>query len=306
MPKLKLNLISLVGLVGVAIWLILFIKSPGFPSADKLFIFLVFVGLVLNQYVSGLVKFSPLALILLIYVSFKGLVPTLEKHVHYTLMPNFDKFLFGTLPTVTLQHWLWHGHVVWYDYIFYVTYMIHFSFPIILGIVIYKTRNKDYWRYAMTYVVAALAGFAVYVLYPAAPPWLASQQGYIPHITRIAHPVVNSFGVHNFSQVYSRFTPNPIASVPSLHATFSVLFSLFVFKLFGKKWGTLSLIYPSTIIFGVIYMGDHYFFDVLTGVLLAIASFALTPYILKHGRPQLERLKEALKKRRVHPAPKPI
>ena len=30
------------------------------------------------------------------------------------------KALFGgTVPTVTLQHWLWHGHVVWYDVIFW-------------------------------------------------------------------------------------------------------------------------------------------------------------------------------------------
>jgi membrane-associated phospholipid phosphatase len=88
-------------------------------------------------------------------------------------------------------------------------------------------------------------------------------------------------GITNSPSIYNRFVPNPVAAVPSLHATFSILFVLFTFKLFGKKWGALSLIYPFMIFFGVVYMGEHYFFDLVCGTVLAVAAYLGVPYLMK-------------------------
>jgi hypothetical protein len=252
--------------------------------------------MIFNQAWDMFKKFGPFILILLAYDSFRSLVPSLNSRVHYTLMPNFDKFIFGTLPTITLQKWLWHGHVTWYDYLFYGFYMLHFVLPIALAVIIYKLREKDYWRFALTYITASFGAFFVFLLYPTAPPWLASQDGYIPHITRISGNVSAAFGVKNFPSIYNRFAPNPVAAVPSLHAAFSVMFVLFVFKLFGKKWGIISLIYPFLIIFGVVYMGEHYVFDVTTGVILAIMSYLLVPHLMKWAAPYHNYLKARVKK----------
>jgi membrane-associated phospholipid phosphatase len=274
-------LTSFVGLIGVFTITTLFIIKPSFPTPDTLLVFLIFIFMIFNIAWGMFKRLGPLAIILIAYDSFKNLLPSIDKHVHYTLMPNFDTSVFGTLPTITLQKLLWHGHVVWYDYIFYGVYMMHFLLPIFLAIIIYEKRSTQYWRFATTYIVASFTAFIFYFLYPTAPPWLASQDHYIPHITRISNAIYESLGVNNFPAIYNRFAPNPVAAVPSLHAAFSVLFVLFVYKLFGKRWAALSLIYPFIIMVGVIYMGEHYAFDVLTGILLAIISFAFTPYLMK-------------------------
>ena len=70
------------------------------------------------------------------------------------------------------------------------------------------------------FVGLTFLGYLTYLLYPALPPWLASQTGHIPHITRIIPVVWNSVGVHGAAALFTggnRFDNN-IAAMPSLHA----------------------------------------------------------------------------------------
>lgn len=284
----KKILISGIGIAGTLACVAVFIKQPSFPTPDKLFVFLVFVFMIFNQAWGMTKKLIPFIAILLAYDSFRGLVPFLNSHVNYDLMPHFDEFLFGgTLPTILLQRWLVHSTSAWYDYVFYITYMLHFVLPIGLAVVIFKLREKAYWRYALTYITASFTAFFIYLAFPAAPPWMATLNGTIPHITRISSAVYSSLGIQNFPSVYNSIAPNPVAAVPSLHCAYAIIFAIFVFKLFGRKWGMVSAVYPALMIFGVVYMGEHYFFDVVTGAVLAVASYYAAPYLMRWARPQV-------------------
>ena len=283
-------LIRIIGVLGTVACIVLFIRTPNFPTPDKILVFLIFVFMMFNEAWEMFKRFAPFVVILLVYDSFRGLVPALNSHVHYTLMPNFDKFIFGTLPTVTLQRWLWHGYVTWYDFMFYAVYMMHFVLPIVLAIIIWKLRESHYWKFVTAYLFTSFAAFLVYLTYPSAPPWLASQNGYIAPIARVSSVVYSAMGIKNFPSLYNHFAPNPVAAVPSLHAAYATLFVLFVFKLFDKKWGTLSLIYPALMIFGVVYMGEHYVFDVVTGIILAVIGFLIAPWLLNQVKRGLRRL----------------
>lgn len=285
---MKKRLISWLGIVGTLWCVISFIHTPSFPTPDKLLVFLIFVFMIFNQALEMVKRLGPFILILLVYDSFRSLVPSLNNRVHYMLMPNFDRWLFGSLPTSQLQQWWWHGHINWYDYVFYVFYMLHFVLSLGLAVLVYKLRPQRYWQFAWTYIVASFTAFIVFLLYPAAPPWLASDKGYIPHITRISSEVYASLGIQNFPSIYNRLAPNPVAAVPSLHTAFAVLFVLFVYKLFGKGWAALSLVYPFCIIVGVVYMGEHYVFDVVTGAALAVAAYVAVPYLMRLTTPYIK------------------
>jgi membrane-associated phospholipid phosphatase len=279
---MKQKIASWIGIIGTIICLILFFREPSFPTPDKLLVFLVFVFMIFNQAWDMLKHFAPFVAILLVYDSFRGLVPFLNGHVNYTLMPNFDKLLLGgNLPTVVLQQWLVRPYVTWYDYVFFIFYLLHFVLAIGMGVAIYKLRRSQYWRYAMTYVLASFGAFFIYLAFPAAPPWMASDNGIIPHITRVSSEVWGAIGITDFPSVYNSFAPNPVAAVPSLHAAFAILFAIFAFKYFGKKWGIVSLVYPFCIVVGVVYMGEHYVFDVITGAMLAVGAFVAAPYVLR-------------------------
>jgi hypothetical protein len=275
---------QVIGVIGTFFCLAVFIHAPSFPTPDKLLIFLVFVFMIFKQAVAMLKRLLPFVAVILVYESFRSVANKLNSHVNYTLAPHIDKLMFGNLPTVYLQNWWWHGHVRWYDFAFYLAYMLHFIIPICLAILVWKTREKWYWRMVNTYLVSAFAAFVTFFLFPAAPPWLAAQHGVIQPITRVSSDVWFALGLKDFPSFYNHISPNPVAAIPSLHAAWATLLVIFVYKLYGKKWALLACIYPFLIYVGTVYQGEHYAFDELTGILYAVAAYFATPYIMRHSK----------------------
>jgi hypothetical protein len=280
MKKIKNNLERIVGIIGVILCGLAYIHAPSFPTPDKLLIFLVFVFMIFNQALAMLKHLLPFVAVILAYESFRSVADKLNSHVDYLTAPRFDQFVFRNLPTTYLQNWLWHGHVRWYDFTFYGAYMLHFIIPIALAILVWKTREKYYWRLVSTYVVTAFAAFITFLVFPAAPPWMASDGHYIHYIVRISSDVWFAMGLHDFPSVYNQLSPNPVAAIPSLHAAWATLLVIFVYKLYGKRWALLAAIYPFLIYVGTVYEGEHYAFDELTGILYAVAAYFITPYLM--------------------------
>ena len=245
--------------------------------------------MIFGQAKEMLKRLLPFVILLLVYESFRGIAHTLNDHVNYTLAPFVDRHLFGNLPTVYLQNWLWKGHTSWYDIVLYIPYMLFFVVPLGLALLVWKTRDHEYWRVVTTYLTVFFGAFLTFLIMPTVPPWLAAQNGYIQPIVRVSSSVWFSLGIHNFPSVYNHIAPNPVAAVPSLHAAVSTLFSIFVFKLYGRRWGALSLLYPILIYVGVVYEGEHYVFDVLMGIIYAFGGYWLTPKLMARGKRLLKR-----------------
>lgn len=270
-----------------------FIIRPSFPTPDKLFIFIFCIFLAYGQAWALFKRLFPFVAVILAYESFRSVADKLNTHVNYLLAPHIDKFLFGNLPTVYLQNWLWHGHTSWYDYALYIPYLLHFILPLGLAILVWKTREKFYWRVVSTYLVVAFGAFLTFFIIPAAPPWLASQNHYIQPITRISSDVWAGLGLHNFPSFYNHISPNQVAAIPSLHSAWAVLLLIFVYKLYGRRWAALAGIYPLLIFVGTIYEGEHYAFDVIAGIIYAIAGYFATPHFMNYA----SRLRAKLAKR---------
>jgi hypothetical protein len=253
---------------------VLFAVKRNFWTPDTLFIVFLAVFVVMGQARAFVLRFAPFVLLLLAYDSFRSIADDLNHNVHYFEMIDFDMLLFGGhLPTGIFQNWWWHGHVQWYDFYFYFLYTIHFVVPLLLAVLLWKFRTKLYWPFVMALVGMSFAAFITYIIFPAAPPWMASDLHYITPIHRISSDVWAAMGVTNFSEVYDKLSPNPVAAVPSLHSAYPLLFVLFMVKAFGKRMWWFML-YPVSMWIGVVYLGEHYVFDVLFGAAYAVASFA--------------------------------
>ena len=285
---------QIIGVVGTIICTVIFVLSPSFPTPDKLLIFLIFVFMILGQATELIKRLVPFIALLLVYESFRGLAPFINHRVEFSLMPDIDSKLFGVLPTAWLQdHW-WHGTVQWYDFVFYLAYMAHFVVPVALAIVIWKKRAWFYWRFVSAFITLSFMGFLTYFVLPAAPPWMATDKGYIEPITRVSSHVWFALGIHDFPSLYNKIAPNPVAAVPSLHAAYAVLFAIIIAKLFGKKWGLLASVYPVILCLGVIYQGEHYVIDVILGIIYAFGAYYLVqwayPKIAPKIKPSAKRL----------------
>lgn len=280
----------------ILIYILVFWRTIWTP--DLLFAMFLLLFSLYGKGKQFLVKFGPFAVLLLTYDSFRGLAPFLNGHVHFTEMIAFDRWVGGgQLPTVRLQHLMYHGGLRWYDFYFYFLYMCHFLTPWLVAIAIWRWRPQHYNRYIVAFLLLSYAGFVTYVLFPAAPPWMASERHLIPHIEKLSTDIWLAMGVHNFPTIYSKFNPNLVAAVPSLHAAYPTLIELFIVRAFGWRIGLATLWYPLSIWLGVIYMGEHYLFDVVAGIAYASAAFLVTNLIFNRYGARARGLKTRLQHR---------
>ncbi len=278
--------------VYTALVIIFLITFKAFWSPDVLFLVFLTIFAIYGHGKEYIRKFTPFVALLISYDALRGVVPLISHRVHFMEMINFDKWLFhGQVPTVFLQNWLYHGTLHWFDYYFYFVYMLHFLAPFIIAALIWKYRPTHYWQFAAALVLLSYAGFITYIIFPAAPPWMASDLHIIPAITKLSTSVWWSWGVHSVPNIYAHFNPNPVAAVPSLHSAYPMLDLLFVYKLFGRKAAIPFAIYPLSIWFGVVYLGEHYIFDVLAGILYATGAFYATELVIARSwhRPVIDR-----------------
>jgi hypothetical protein len=195
--------------------------------------------------------------------------------VHYLPQLDVDRALFGgTVPTVALQHWLWHGHVVWFDVIFWAVYLTHFFATPLVAAVLWKLDRPRFRVFAVLVAVLSFAGLATYALYPAAPPWMASQDHLIAPVTRVVPVVWQAVGLHSagsFVEHGYRYA-NDVAAVPSLHAAFSLLIAITLWPRRRKLLRPFVAAYPLLMAFSLVYGAEHYLSDVLLGWLYCVVA----------------------------------
>jgi hypothetical protein len=261
------------------------IQRRAFLTPDVMFILLLAVFIFYGMALQFIKMFMPFVFLLVSYDGLRGLVPFISHKVHFREMIDYDRWLGGgELPNHRLQALLYHGHLNWYDFYFYGLYMMHFVVPLLVAVMIWRLRPWMYWQYVWSFVVLSYSGFITYLLYPAAPPWMASEKGLIPPLTKISTDIWFALGVKNFPTLYEKFSPNLVAAVPSLHAAYPTLVALFVWRLFGWKKGLLTFIYPLSVWVGIVYMGEHYVVDALLGILYALVAYLAVDQLMKLWR----------------------
>lgn len=271
-----------------------FVIERVFWAPDTLFFLLFVLFLLLGQGKRFFLAFAPFIVLLLAYDSFRGIADQLAGRVNIWPMIHFDQWVGGgTIPTIHLQKLLFNENSHWYNAYFFSLYLMHFITPVMLGIYFWIRKPKLYLPYVVALVGMSFAGFLTYLLFPAMPPWMASEMHHLPEVHKVSNALWQSMGVHSFPTIYQQIDPNPVAAVPSLHSAYPLLMTLFVQRL-RKWWLTLLFcLYTVSIWFGVVYMGEHYVFDVIFGAGYATIAYAATMLVWKrHG----ERLAAARRK----------
>jgi hypothetical protein len=220
---------------------------------------------------SPLKDFLPFLIVLIGY----GLVGAISKdflpgQIHIQEIINLERSLFGFIPTIELQRLFFRGSPSSHDYLLFAFYFTHFLVPLLAVAFILKKNKKLLKEFTYGFVILSFMAFLTYLLYPAAPPWLASQYGYLPPI----HKIFNSFDF--FNALYNKFEPNLVAAVPSVHAAGSLFTALFLHHFFRSRYSWLFFIIPLGIWLSVVYSGEHYVVDVLLGIIYALITFAIT------------------------------
>lgn len=189
----------------------------------------------------------------------------------------------GTVPVVWLQRELWHGaaHIRWYDYACFALYMSHFFATPVLAALLWLTRKRAFRIYGAAVIALGFLGVATFALFPAAPPWMASQDHFLPPIVHIIPAVSAHVPGVDYGPMFEQgeHYANLVAAVPSLHAAYAMLIALMLGSLTRRRSvELLLLLYPLAMGFALIYTGEHYTFDVILGWLYAYLAFRLVTW----------------------------
>jgi hypothetical protein len=219
----------------------------------------------------------PMVAVLAVYDLSRGAADSLGIGVHFHTMIDFDRFLFfGETPTEWLQARLYDPGVVhWWDTAFALVYTSYFIVPFAVAGVLWARDRLSFMRFARRLVTLAAAGLATYMAFPAAPPWMASEAGLLHGVQRTTSNGWEVLGVGTaglFSE--GQEAVNLVAAVPSLHAAFTALVAMFLWRRVRPAWRPLLAAYPLAMGLTLIATGEHYFFDVLLGWLYAAAVMA--------------------------------
>lgn len=276
--QIGLFLIYILVVSAVMIW-------QGIGIDPSRYIFVLFIpAFFLKRTRAFLLDWMPFLFLFLSYEFLRGLTPFVNPRANYFAAINFDKWLFrGHIPTITLQSLLFNpAHLTVIDYTATMFYFVHLALPFAFGYILWLYNRHYFRRFSLGVILLSYAGWLTFVIFPAAPPWLASQHNFIPYVYRVIDFTSSSFPDKlHLPSIYHDFYPNNVAAIPSMHAAYPLLVLLFGLKFFKKRMIWFSL-YVFGVWFSLLYLGEHYVLDIIIGIIYTLGAYFLTEWLFKH------------------------
>jgi len=202
--------------------------------------------------------------------------------VHIHSLYNNEKSLFGVNINgmlLTPNEYFGRHHTTLLDILSGIFYLCWVPVPLIFAAILFFRNKSLFFQFSLTFFLVNMIGFAVYYIYPAAPPWYVAQKGFhfiasTPGNTAGLGRFDAYFGSNIFAGIYSK-SSNVFAAMPSLHASYMLIVLYYGIKGKMKWFNLLFALIMLGIWFSAIYTGHHYILDVLAGILCAISGIIL-------------------------------
>jgi membrane-associated phospholipid phosphatase len=127
---------------------------------------------------------------------------------------------------------------------------------------VYLRRHEWFARFRNTILLANMFGLVGYVLVPTAPPWMFPALGFVDGV--------------NHEGDFVGALANPYAAMPSLHAADALIVGVFLCLASRRKLAKVAwAVWPAWVWFCVLATANHYWLDVLAGIVVALVSLWL-------------------------------
>ena len=302
-----------IGWIVLAASLVVYYLVAGIPWSTNSVLLYVVAGLVVSSLGGGLrwkrliLDWLPLIAVLFGYGMLRGYASHTfwgqrssangsVVQAFYSPQVWFDTHVFSVDPTSQLQRWLYTPGLHFWDYLIWACYMSHFFTSFIIAGVLWKTNYPKFRRFVPMFVGLTFIGYITYVLYPAMPPWMASEFGHLPPTTRIIDQVWAHLHIGLGQSLFaggSKFDNN-VAAMPSLHGAYPMLICLFFWKGSSPRKRILLAAYPICMAFTLVYTAEHFVIDIFVGWIYAAAVFYFGSKLL--DRWEARRLRKSLEK----------
>src|SRR5919198_4565990 len=133
---------------------------------------------------------------------------------------------------------------------------------------VYLRRNPAFTRFRNTILLANVLGLIGYVLLPTAPPRFFTSIGF--------KDTLGQLGGLNHGSGLIELGANPYAAMPSLHAADALIVGVILASVSRNRIAkAVWLIWPLWVSFAVMATGNHFWLDVVAGMLLGTLALAI-------------------------------
>jgi membrane-associated phospholipid phosphatase len=130
---------------------------------------------------------------------------------------------------------------------------------------VYLRRNEAFFRFRNWLLLANVIGLIGYVALPTAPPRMFPTFGFADTLAE--------FGGLNGGSGIVQLAANPYAAMPSLHSADALIVGITLVGVSRHWWSKLLwLLWPSWVWFSVMATGNHFWLDILAGIVVALLA----------------------------------
>ena len=218
---------------------------------------------------SFLHDFIPIIGVFVIFNSLGDIIPFIRQHYYDDVLIRLDYLLFAAHPTV----WMERFNNAWLTALFQVAYIGYYFMPVALGALLFiKNKQGEFETAVFAIVLCFYLSYIGYVLFPAVGPrfslnHLQTADLQTGPMTQWIRQTLNSLE-HNKTDAF-----------PSGH-TAVALVTLFYARKFGER-ALYRVLVPavSALIVSTVYLRYHYVVDVIAGILLAVLTIFIAPWM---------------------------
>jgi hypothetical protein len=185
----------------------------------------------------------------------------------------------GIDPELSLDRWLAGHHTLG---LLVSDYYDNAHFIVTLGLLGWLwVRRADLYRpLRNSLVLVNVIGFAIFWLYPVAPPRMLVGDGFSDIVAS-----THAFGSWHTGALAS--AANQLAAMPSLHMAWAAWCAVALWRLSTRPWVRgVAVLYPCMTALAVLATGNHYLLDVLAGIATLVVAMLIEATILRKIRPR--------------------
>lgn len=163
-------------------------------------------------------------------------------------------------------------------------YLSHvFVMPLTFLVTWGRHAERLFRRLLWSYTALHALTLAIYLAYPAAPPWWVYENGFVR--PSLAHSMPLGEAQSSTLSALFRISANRFAAIPSLHAAYPLLLTL-VLAWDGSRsrWILLAGVYAASMWFACVFLNQHYIVDLLIGAALVPLALVIASPKLKSSR----------------------
>jgi len=212
----------------------------------------------------------PFLLCILVYTNLHDTIGFVNPHDVHDQLVAMDRALFGEVPCVWAERFVTPDRTETMQFLYLNFFWIAPSTALIL---LAQRRWAAFRRATMGILVCFYLGYALYVIFPAAPPRIVL----LPEFKKNLYGIPHFFSTVS-AEALSLLPVDSRAAFPSLHAAISLVALLYAWR-YLRWFFWVLLPFAVGLWVSTIYLRHHYVVDLIAGWMLAPVAVWLAPRV---------------------------